>query len=130
MCYTVAKQDREFIHQYAVDTYAAQHAGGTTRNITVFFGLIGLYLAIERGFSGIQVQQAHMKIARIQKEWPQLVPPERPASITVLDVLQAPEGEDRDAMIRQWMAAVWENWKNRQGWVREVTDALLERGRR
>ena len=41
MCYTVAKQDPEFIHQHAVDTHAAQHAGGPTRNITVAFGLIG-----------------------------------------------------------------------------------------
>ncbi len=44
-CYTVAKQDPEFIHQHAVDAYEAQHAGGPTRNITVAFGLIGLYLA-------------------------------------------------------------------------------------
>ncbi len=70
MCYTVAKQDPEFIHQHVVDTYAAQHAGGPTRNITVAFGLIGLYLALEKGYTGKQVQQAHMRIAKAQKVWP------------------------------------------------------------
>jgi hypothetical protein len=58
-CYTVSKQDPEFIHQYVVDAYEAQHVGGKTRNITVIFGLIGLYLALEKGYTGKQVQCSH-----------------------------------------------------------------------
>jgi hypothetical protein len=46
LCFTGAKQDEGFIHPLAVDAYVARHSGGTTRNITVAFGLIGLYLAI------------------------------------------------------------------------------------
>jgi hypothetical protein len=110
-----------------VDTYAAQHAGGTTRTITVAFGLTGLYLALEKGYTGRQVQRAHMQIAKIQKDWPRLQPPAMPAECTVLDVLHAPEGPKRDRMIRQWMAAVWESWADRQEWVRETTDALMRR---
>ena len=87
-CYTVSKRDAEFIHQHAVDAYEAQHAGGQTRNITVAFGLIGLYLALEKGYTGKQVQQAHMRIAKIRRDWPRLEPPARPAGITVLDVLK------------------------------------------
>jgi hypothetical protein len=30
-------------------------------------------------------------------------------------------------MIRQWMAAVWASWEDRQAWVRETTDPLLVR---
>jgi hypothetical protein len=123
-CYTVSKQGAEFIHQYAVDAYEAQHAGGKSRNITVVFGLIGLYLALERGFTGRQVQLAHMQIARVRKDWPRLDPPGRPAAITILDVLKVPDGPEKDAMIRQWMAVVWESWADRQVWVRETTDAL------
>ena len=93
--------------------------------ITVAFGLIGLYLALERGFTGKQVQQAHMRIARIRKDWPRIEPPARPAGITVLDVLQVPDGPKKDAIIRQWMEAVWENWADRQAWVREETAELL-----
>jgi hypothetical protein len=63
MCYMVAKQDSEFIHPHAVDTYAAQYAGGTTRNITVAFGLIRLYLALEKGYNGKEVRRAHKRIA-------------------------------------------------------------------
>ena len=126
-CYTVSKQDPEFIHQYAVDAYEAQHAGGKTRNITVVFGLIGLYLALEKGFTGRQVQLAHMRIARVRKDWPRLEPPARPATLTVVDVQKAPDGPEKDAMIRRWMAAVWESWADRQVWVREITDALINR---
>jgi hypothetical protein len=127
--YTVSKQDAEFIHQYAVDAYEAQHAGGKTRNITAAFGLIGLYLALEKGYTGKQVQQAHMQIAKIRKDWSRLEPPVRPAQLTVMDVLKAPDGMEKDTMIRQWMKAVWENWADRQMRVREATDALLGRGK-
>jgi hypothetical protein len=126
-CYTVSRQDAEFIHQYAVDAYEAQHAGGKTRNITVAFGLIGLYLALEKGYTGKQVQQAHMLIAKVRKDWPRLEPPARPACLTVMNVLKTPDGTEKDVMIRQWMAAVWESWADRQVWVRETTDVLLGR---
>ena len=95
-CYMVAKQDAAFIHQHAVDAYAAQHSGGTTRNITVAFGLIGLYLALEKGYTGKQVQQAHMQIAQIRKDWLRLEPPFRPSGISVRDVLWDGCGEGRD----------------------------------
>jgi hypothetical protein len=124
-CYTVAKQDPAFIHQHAVDAYEAQHAGGPARNITVALGLIGLYLALEKGFTGRQVQLAHMKIAEARKDWPRLEPPSRPAGITVKDVLAAGTDAEKDARIRQWMAAVWESWADRQAWVRSTTDELL-----
>ncbi len=125
MCYTVAKQDPEFIHQHVVDTYAAQHGGGSTRNITVAFGLIGLYLALEKGYTGKQVQKAHMRIAEVRKVWPRLEPPLRPAVLTVMDVLQAGTDGEKDAMIRKWMAAVWESWADRHSWIRITTDEIL-----
>jgi hypothetical protein len=124
-CYTVAKQDPGFIHQHTVDSYAAQHAGGQTRAITVAFGLIGLYLALEKGYTGRQVQLAHMKIAKTKKDWPRLDPPRQRAVLTVMDVLHAGTDEEKDAMIRKWMAAVWETWVDGHTWVRVTTDELL-----
>jgi hypothetical protein len=126
-CYTVAKRDPAFIHQHAVDAYEAQHAGGATRTITVAFGLIGLYLALEKGYTGRQVQQAHIQIAKIRKDWPRLEPPGQPAKLTVVDVLQAGTDTEKDAMILEWAAAVWESWADCQAWVRETTDDLLSR---
>jgi hypothetical protein len=126
-CYTIAKQDPVFIHQHAVDAYEAQHAAGITLNITVAFGLIGLHLALEKEYTGREVQQAHMQIAKIRKDWPRLEPPLQPAGLTASDVLITPLGPDRDAMIMQWAAAVWESWADRQPWIRETTDVLLGR---
>jgi len=124
-CYTVAKRDPGFMHQHAVDAYAAQHAGGPTRNITVAFGLIGLYLALERGYTGRQVQLAHMRIAKARKEWPRLEQRGDPAGLTVMDVLLAGTDAERDRMIERWMAAVWESWTDCQEWVRAATGELL-----
>jgi hypothetical protein len=124
-CYTVAKQDPAFIHQHAVDAYEAQHAGGPTRNITVAFGLIGLYLALEKGYTGRQVQLAHMRIAKTKKDWPRLEPPDHPAFLTVMDVLRAESDAEKDATIRKWMDAVWKSWADHHAWVRETTDELL-----
>ncbi|MEN6341950.1 MAG: DUF5946 family protein [Methanospirillum sp.] len=123
--YTVAKRDPAFMHQHAVDAYAAQHAGGPTRNIAVAFGLIGLYLALERRYTGRQVQLAHMRIAKARKEWPRLEQPAETVGFTALDVLRARTDAERDRMIERWMAAVWETWADRQEWVRATTDDLL-----
>ena len=39
--YTLTHNDGTFLHQHAVDTYAAQHAGATMRPITISFALMG-----------------------------------------------------------------------------------------
>jgi hypothetical protein len=60
--YTLMLRDEAFIHQNVVDAWMAQHANETTKPIGLTFALIGLYLHIERGFSGRQVQRAHMTL--------------------------------------------------------------------
>ncbi len=60
--YTLSKQDINFIHQHAVDAYAAQHSGNEMKNITTAFALIGLYYAIEHGYSGKLVQLCNLRI--------------------------------------------------------------------
>jgi hypothetical protein len=101
--------DGEFIHQYAVDTYAAQHAGDNAKPIGITFALAGLYLAHEHGYTGKQVQIAHMLLAKASKSWPQFEQPEEKASVTVLDVLNTPE-DQRNEMLREWGRAVWRVW--------------------
>lgn len=109
--YTLARGDAEFIHQNAVDAFAAQHADETTKPIVVVFALVGLYLHLEKGFTGKQVQRAHMQMARYHRQWPRLAVAHEPAAITVADVVGAAPGADRDAMIRRWCASVWEGWR-------------------
>jgi hypothetical protein len=70
-CYTVFKNQTPDLSASMLSIRTlAQHAGGPTRPITVAFGLIGLDLALEKGYRGREVQKAHMKIAKIHKNWP------------------------------------------------------------
>jgi hypothetical protein len=123
--YTLSKNDPGFIHQLVVDAYAAQHTGERTRTITTVFALVGLYLATEKGYTGKQVQQAHIKIARVRKDWPRLEPPAYPSKITVMDVLMADTDEKKVGMIKMWSESVWESWEHQHVWIRETTIRML-----
>lgn len=108
---TLTSAGPAFPHQFAVDAYAAQHAGTPSRPITTAFALVGLYLAYERGYSGRDVQRAHMLLARRNLDWPRFAKPAEPGLLTVLDVLQARPGTQRDQMLYSWACAVWETWQ-------------------
>ena len=124
--YTLGRGYEPFIHQHAVDTYALQHVIDRPSNIGVAFSLIGLYLALERGFSGRDVQRAHMRLARQRKQWPLLERPARRAALTVADVMASEPGDARDAAIMRWAAAVWETWETAQPWARTICEDLLD----
>ena len=123
--WTLAQHDGRFIHQHAVDTYEAQHPGGRTRPITVAFGLIGLHLALEKGYTGRQVQLAHMKIAERRREWPVLELPKARAELNVIDVLNAGTDAEKERMLTPWSESVWKIWEHRHTWVRETTQEML-----
>jgi hypothetical protein len=105
--------DGEFIHQHVVDAYAAQHLGKDTKPIALAAALIGLFLFVERGHTGRSVQLAHMQLGNKMKAWPLFEAPEKHAAVTVLEVLNAPPGPERDEKIKQWARSVWEMWKER-----------------
>jgi hypothetical protein len=109
-CYTLAHSDPAFLHQQIVDAFAAQHADESSKPIGVVFALAGLYLFVEKGFTGRQVQRMHMQLANRRKQWPRLTPPTERGPITVSDVLAAPPGQARDEKIREWCRSVWERW--------------------
>ncbi len=123
--YTLSHTGDNFIHQHVVDAYAAQHSGNGMKNITTAFALIGLYYAVEHGFNGKQVQRIHTLLARLKYPWDTLSLPQRSYSVTVMDVLNKPSGDKRDAMIREWMLDVWGCWSHQHEWVRSVCQELL-----
>jgi hypothetical protein len=111
--YTLAHPDQVyFIHQHAVDAFAAQTADENTKPIKLTFGIIGLYLFLEKGYTGKQVQPAHVKLSQNKKVWPSLALPTQRGVITVTDVLRADAGEPRDLMIRKWCESVWAAYEN------------------
>jgi|SRR5579859_3093110 len=124
--YTLSHRDVAFIHQHIVDAYAAQQAADQSKPIGIVFALIGLYLYLEKGFTGRQVQRMHMLLAKRRKQWPRLTPPEAKAIITVSDVLKAAPGEQRDKAIREWCIAVWEVWKPQQQLIRKLAREELD----
>ena len=116
-CYSLAHGAPSFIHQHVVDAWAAQLANAQTKPISLTFALVGLYLHVERGFSGRQVQQAHQQLARRKQPWPSFPLPSERGKTTVVDVIAAPAGLPRDRAIDQWCTSVWDAYRECHGAV-------------
>lgn len=127
-------------HQQSVDAYGAQHAGEPTGRIRVAYSLVGLHLALDRGWSGERVRAFHQRMGRPDGSWPAF---ERPAtdggplgSLTVDDVARAGaragsvDGHAR--AVDRWARQVWAAWEEEHDAVAALTDRLASRldGRR
>jgi Family of unknown function (DUF5946) len=114
-----------FILQHVVDAFAVQIANDESKPISVVFGLIGLYLYVEKQFSGRQVQEVHMKLGRNKREWPSIQLPKDRGSMTAVDVLAASAGPERDMAIDKWCRAVWSAC---EGIGKSIAELLREHG--
>jgi hypothetical protein len=111
--YTLDHPDKTyFIHQHIVDAWQAQTADENTKPIAITFSLIGLYLYLEKTYTGRQVQLAHSKLSQNKKAWPKYQLPNHRGDLTVSDVVQATPGQERDSMIKDWCASVWGAYRN------------------
>jgi Family of unknown function (DUF5946) len=97
-------------HQLFVDAYAAQHAGERTPPIGTAFALIGLKLAIEDGWDGLRVRDAHQQLANRYREWPRFALPADRGAATVLDLALASSPGEHVERLRGWAASVWNAW--------------------
>jgi len=118
--YTLTHGDHAFIHQHVVDAWAAQHADGESKPIAVCFALVGLYLHVERGFTGREVQRAHMTLAKQREAWPVGSLPASRGTVTAIDVLAAPAGPARDQKIHDWARSVWAAYDDSRAPVLEL----------
>jgi Family of unknown function (DUF5946) len=123
--YTLTLGDADFLHQLVVDTYTAQHAGPSVKPIGITFALSGLLLTYERGYTGRQVQRAHMQLTKKSRVWPRFEPPKEKAALTVETVVQSPAGVERNAMIAQWGKSVWDIWQPEHANVRALVERTL-----
>lgn len=125
--YTLAHPGKDFIHQHLTDAYTAQTATTATQPVAVFFALAGLYLLMERQYSGRQIQQAHLKMAAGKQQiFPVFDLPENRGSITVADVLSVPPGPDRDHKIYEWCAAVWQAYREQHRTIAALTETWYQ----
>jgi hypothetical protein len=97
----------DFILQHVVDAYAAQTATSATKPMKIVFALVGLYLHVEKQFSGRRVQRVHMLMGRRKREWPRIPLPQGRGELSVADVLAVAEGAERDLAIDAWCRSVW-----------------------
>jgi len=120
--YTLAQAGPAFVHQYTVDAFAAQNASYADKPIKVVFALAGLYLHLERGFDGRQVQRAHMQLAAGNRERAWTMPrlPMERGAVRVADVLASPEGLEREVMVDVWCSSVWQCYEEVHGEIAEL----------
>jgi uncharacterized membrane protein YcgQ (UPF0703/DUF1980 family) len=125
--YTLAHKSLDFIHQNIVDAYTAQTANEKTKPITIVYALAGLYLYIIKGFTGKQVQLAHVTMSKGSKVFEEIILPESRGKITAKDVLETPPGTERDQMIHQWCISVWEAYSSEHNKIISITVNLLQK---
>lgn len=124
--YTLAHPHPAFIHQHLVDAFGAQNATEEGKPIGLMFALAGLYLAVEKGYTGKEVQNAHIAMAKKRKEWPTFHLPMDRGTVTAADVLAVPPGPDRDQKILEWCRSVWDAYAENQQAVREMLKEVLD----
>ena len=118
--YTLAHGDPAFIHQHVVDAGVAQNADAQTKAIGLTFALVGLYLHVERGFTGRQVQKVHQQLARQKQAWPSFALPASRGAMTATDVMAVPDGPERDRAISDWCAAVWDAYRQHHAAIKTL----------
>ena len=123
--YTLAHSGITFIHQHIVDAKIAQTADISTKPISIVFSLVGLYLCVEKNYTGRQVQQIHMQMVKIKNSLPDIMLPERRGAITISDVLASRPGNARDEMIHKWCASVWEAYQDSREKIMSVTQKFI-----
>ncbi len=124
-CYTLSLGDSEFIHQHIVDAFGAQRADEKTKPIAICFALAGLYLYLEKNYTGRQVQLAHVQMAKRRKKWPVLELPLFRGNLTVADVLKAAPGNERKQLIRKWCESVWNAYFQSHDIVGALVNSVL-----
>jgi hypothetical protein len=111
-----------FILQHVVDANMAQRLDAGSKPIGAVFALVGLYLHVERGFTGTEVQQAHRILGQRKRDWPAIAFPARRGHLTPKDVMAVPAGTQRDAAIDRWCESVWAEFQS----SRDAIVQLLE----
>jgi hypothetical protein len=121
--YTLSLRDAAFIHQYFVDAYTVQNASVDTRPIALTFALAGLYLYIEKGYTGREVQLFHLKMSQRKRVWPKIDIPHERGSITIMGVLNAAPDPQREDAIHKWCKSVWQAYKESREVIVDLVDS-------
>jgi hypothetical protein len=120
--YTLAHPDISFIHQHVADAQTAQTADKNTKPISIIFSLVGLFLYVEKNYTGKQIQQFHMNMSKNKRTWPSVVLPAKRGAINASDVLAISPGPERDNMIHKWCVSVWDAYKDSHETIKDLAE--------
>ena len=122
--YTLSHPDSDyFIHQLIVDAFTAQTADKDTKKISLVFSLVGLYLLIEKNYTGKQIQRAHTVLANYKEYLPEIKLPENRGEITISEVLKSKL--NRDEMIKKWCSSVWKAYESSKEEIKRFCEIYL-----
>lgn len=104
--HTLSATSTDFIHQTAVDAYAAQHCREhDTRRLV--FALLGLQLVLQEGRTGAQVQRVHHVLARDRHPLPEIHPLQATAVGSAGDALETVARSGVQSAVTSWAEQVW-----------------------
>ena len=87
---------------------------------------MGLCLTFERGYSGREVQLAHMEMGKSRTAWPVFHPPPIKNMLNVRDALRDNLALDYRELLRNWGSSVWYYWKPEHERVRRLLELYLD----
>jgi hypothetical protein len=125
-CFTLNLHDERFVHQYVVDAFTCQYADDNTKPISLTFALAGLYLFIEKGYSGREVQKFHTLMSKRKMAWPIfIVPYYQELPVDISSVIASNDQNERIELIEKWCAGVWEANKENHDKVEDLVRNYL-----
>jgi hypothetical protein len=124
--FTLNLDDERFVHQYVVDAFTCQYADDNTKPISLTFALAGLYLFIEKGYSGREVQKFHTLMSKRKMAWPIfIVPYYQELPVDISSVIASNDQNERIELIEKWCAGVWEANKENHDKVEDLVRNYL-----
>ncbi len=108
------------VHQVVVDSYAAQHAGGTSRREVQSVGLclMTLCLFVENGVDPAQGPTLHKQMVAHRPDFTWLTPPDQRGLMTIADVFRARDADEHSRLVRDWGRQVWQAWAPHHATIR------------
>lgn len=107
------------VHRHSADVYAVQHPGGDGRRQrqSVALHLIAICRWLEHGDDVARLNRDTQRLASDPRDWPWLQPPAA-YPMTVLDVLDARDGNEHVLFVRRWAETTWTGWSAHHDTVR------------
>lgn len=106
--FTLNLHDERFVHQYVVDAFTCQYANNNTKPISLTFALVGLYLYVEKGYSGRDVQKFHTLMSKNKIAWPNFtIPSYQTLLVDISSVIDSNDQNERIELIEKWCVGVW-----------------------